>query len=448
MNDDYLLLKIQEGEGYHIEFKEKVSHNLDREIVAFANASGGEIYLGVNDDGQITGVGLSNSLSSQVYDIARNCDPSIQITLKPYKSQKVLAILVAEGTNKPYKCKDGFFLRVGPSSQKLKRDEIVSLINDSGKIHFDEAVNQRFQLPKDLSSDQLKQYLERCGIENSFAETDVLLSLNLAQKSKTDLQLTNTAALFFAKKPQQLFPEAYITAVRYKSNDRFDILDKKDFLGSPIEQIEQSLEFVIRHMDVAVSFSKIKRGTTAAREDVYDYPIIAVREAIINAVTHRDYLYDGAHIYIHMYPNHIDIENPGGLYHGITVDDLGKRSVRRNRLIADLLHRAGYIERIGSGFDRMRKVLADNQNPPLEVTATNFFNIRFYKRSKDHDLNKFTPRQLSIYQLFQEREVLTKREIANILQISEDSVIRDLKVLLGSRLIRKEGVGKATKYYS
>ncbi len=77
-----------------------------------------------------------------------------------------------------------------------------------------------------------------------------------------------------------------------------------------------------------------------------------------------------------MFPDYIEIENPGGLYRGLTLEDLGKRSIRRNRLIADLLHRAGYIERVGSGFSRMEQALAENNNPPLKVSATNFFNIR------------------------------------------------------------------------
>lgn len=446
-NEKLLNLKLQEGEGYLIEFKEKVSNNLDRELVAFANASGGEIYLGVADNGEITGIDFSNHLSSAIYDTARNCDPIIEIELIPYKSQKVVAIVIPEGINKPYKCKDGFYLRMGSCSQKLKRDEIILLINNSGKIHFDEAVNQRFKFPEDFSNEELTQYLIKCNIDNNFKSQDVLLSLNLVEETKEKFLLKNAAILFFAKKPQFFFPEAYITCVSYKSNDRFNILDKKDFQGTLIDQIEQSLEFVKRHINVATDFTNVEKGLTGAREDIYDYPLIAIREAIINAVVHRDYLYDGAHIYIHIYPNHIDIENPGGLYHGLNIDDLGKRSVRRNRLIADLLHRAGYIERIGSGFDRMRHALEINKNPPLEVVVSNFFNIRFYKREKDFDLTQLTTRQMAIYQLFHEQAVLTKREISIALKISEDTVIRELKTLLNSGIILKIGTGRSTRYH-
>ncbi len=437
-----LKLKLQEGEGYRVEFKERLA-NLDREMVAFANASGGEIIIGVSDDGEIKGIKINNPLLSQIHDIARNCDPSIQIHLKKHKEQHVLVVQIEEGSNKPYKCRDGFFLRVGPNSQKLKRDEIIQFINDVGKIHFDEANNSRFQYPKDFSKEALKAYLNQCQIDFQFSPEETLISLDVAEEENSSLKMRNAGVLFFAKNPQLFFREAYITAVRYQSNDRFSIVDKKDFTGSLISQIEESLSFIARHMSAAAHFDEKIIGP---RKDIYDYPPIALREAIVNAITHRDYLYDNAPIYIHMYPEHIDIENPGGLFRGLTVEDLGRKSVRRNRLIADLLHRAKYIERVGSGFDRMQRALSENQNPKLEVVATNFFSIRFYKRQADFDLRALKPRQLMLYQQFLERKIITKKEVAIALKISEDTALRELKTLMNMGLIKKRGEGKGTVY--
>ena len=183
MSDDesYLKLKCAEGDGFKVEFKEKLA-NLDREIVAFANASGGEIYLGVSDNGGIKGIELTNTLLSQIQDIAQNCDPSIRIHLKKYLPQRVLLILIEEGENKPYKCKDGFFLRVGPNSQKLKRDEIIKFINDVGKIHFDEAYNSRFEYPKDFSKEAFEDFLKHSNYHLKMPAEDILMSLNLSKK--------------------------------------------------------------------------------------------------------------------------------------------------------------------------------------------------------------------------------------------------------------------------
>src|SRR3990172_8989861 len=113
-----LQLILQEGEGYKIEFKEN-SSGLDREIVAFANASGGRIFMGVADDGKIKGVKISNQLRSQVQDIANNCRPKVKVILE--ELDNILIVNVREGDDKPYECSSGFFFKVGGSFQKKKK---------------------------------------------------------------------------------------------------------------------------------------------------------------------------------------------------------------------------------------------------------------------------------------------------------------------------------------
>jgi len=444
-NQEKLQLILEEGEGLKVEFKEKLS-NLDREIVAMANTMGGSIYIGINDDGEISGIKITNSLKSQIQDIARNCDPSISIELISHVKEKILELRIAEGSDKPYRCKDGFFLRNGPNSQKLKRDEVVKLINDSGKIYFDEVLNKTFEYPNDFSNDAFAEYLKLSGIETNLPIDDILLSLNVAEEVNEKFYMNNTGVLFFSKNPQQYFPESYITAVKYKSHDRFSIIDKKDFKGNLISQIENTLSFIIRHMSVEARVEEKRAGNLGPHRELSDYPILALREAVINAVTHRDYSYESSHIYVHMYTNHIEIENPGGLFHGLTIDNLGKRSVRRNRLIADLLHRTGYIERVGSGFDRMRKALIDNSNPELEVSATNFFNIRFYKRAEKEEVLSLTSRQRLIYNYINEHNEVNKREVALLLNVSDDTTRREINRLIELGLIKIVGRGKATTY--
>jgi ATP-dependent DNA helicase RecG len=443
--DTTLELALIEGEGLKVEFKERLS-NLDREIVAFANTVGGTIYLGVDDSGKIIGITIDNALKSQIADIAYNCDPSIKITFHEYRHEKVLAVHVPPGMDKPYRSKEGFYVRNGPSTQKLKRDEIVALINQTDKMRFDETLNTHFEYPKDFSEEALTEYLRTCGINTRASSHDILISLNAAEEVQKQLKFTNAGVLFFAKEPQQFFPESYITAVKYKTAERFSILDKKDFKGSPISQIEQALSFIFRHMNVEPTIMKKTGGALGARHDVYEYSPLAIREAVINAVTHRDYLYDSSHIYIHMFPDYIEIENPGGLYRGLTLEDLGKRSIRRNRLLADFLHRAGFIERVGSGFSRMEHSLLDNNNPPLEVVATNFFNIRFYKRLNEIDQSLLTSRQRTIYQIICNTSGIQKRDIATQLQLSEDTILRELHHLIELNLVSKKGTGKATMY--
>jgi len=132
---DILKIVCAEGEGQKIEFKAKPSH-LASEMVAFANASGGSIFVGITDDGQIVGAGVSNRLRSQIQDIANNCDPRIPIRLISHGP--VIEIVVPEGKDKPYCCNEGFFLRIGPNSQHLSRDEILRFAIRSNKVRFDE----------------------------------------------------------------------------------------------------------------------------------------------------------------------------------------------------------------------------------------------------------------------------------------------------------------------
>ncbi len=251
------------------------------------------IYLGIEDTGKVIGITIDNALKSQITDIAYNCDPSIQVRLEVLSEEKVLAVHVSKGMDKPYRCKEGFFIRNGPSTQKLKRDEIVNLINQTSSVRFDEVLNDRFQFPQDFSQNSLEEYIKIAGIITHAASKDILISLNAAQVEENQFKFTNAGILLFAKDPQSFFPESYITAVKYKTNERFGILDKKDFKGTLIDQIEQTLAFIFRHMNVEPSI-QVSAPHLGSRKDIYEYSPVAIREAVINAVVHRDYLYDSS----------------------------------------------------------------------------------------------------------------------------------------------------------
>lgn len=440
-------LVLKEGEGSQVEFKERIAH-LDREMVAFANTSGGTIYVGVNDKGEAIGITIDNKLRSQICDIARNCDPSITVELTEYSEKKVLAIKVKSGQDKPYRCKDGFFNRVGPSAQKLTRDEIINVIKNSPKFNFDEQLNRQFQYPNDFSKKSLNVFKQLCNITGAYSDEDILLSLNIARNENKNLVLMNTAVLFFAENPQEYFPESYMTCVCYKSYDRFDIIDKKDFSGTLFEQVENALQFLQRHMSVQMNVAAVASSAIAQREDIYDYPIVALREALVNAVVHRDYHYDGSHIYVHLFPDRLEIESPGGLYYGLDMENLGQRSVRRNRLIADLMHRAGYIERVGSGIPRIKESLKKNNNPPMDIVANNYFIIRFQKRLVKPKAAQLSPRQLTLLKLVSSQVMVTKQQLMQHMNVSDDTVLNDLRILLKEDLIERRGRGKATVYLS
>ena len=136
MNQEKLKFILQEGEGQFIEFKESFDKKIAQEIVAFANAEGGKVFIGITDKSEIKGIKTTNKLKSQIQNIVKNCDPSINISIKEFEN--ILIIKIKEGKDKPYKCSTGFYSRQGANSQKMSRDEILDFAIGEGKIRFDE----------------------------------------------------------------------------------------------------------------------------------------------------------------------------------------------------------------------------------------------------------------------------------------------------------------------
>jgi len=203
MDEKELKILVEEGEGYKVEFKESLN-GIEKDIVAFANSSGGKILLGVRDNGVIKGINITNRLKAQIQDIASNCRPVPEILLE--RVGNVLVINVKEGTDKPYECSSGFYKRIGPVSQKLKRDEIIEFFKSEGKIRFDELINEKFEYPKDFDKNRFRKFLELAGLSRFGSVEKILLSLNVAEKQEGKIYFNNAGVLFFAKEPQRFIP--------------------------------------------------------------------------------------------------------------------------------------------------------------------------------------------------------------------------------------------------
>ena len=430
---------LAEGEGQRVEFKVNLNR-LDRELCAFANATGGIIFIGVDDSGEIIGTQISNKLFSEIQDIAQNCDPPVKLNITTHE-KGLIEVTVFEGIDKPHRCKDGFFMRIGPNTQKLRRNEIREIILNETTYHFDELIQKKFIYPKDFDTKKLRRFLELADISIKVPPEDILQSLDLAKRSNKKLILNNAAVLFFAKKPQMFFKESYVSCVQYQDTDKYTIIDRQEIEGDLFSLIEHSLNFMRRNIRV-----ENKITDKARHERIYEYPIVAIREAIINAIMHRDYYYDLSHTYIHIFSNRLEVENPGGLPKGISINELGIRSVRRNRTIADILYRAGYVERVGSGFQRIRKSLQDNQNPPFEIFSSNYFMIRFFPRVQQELNTSLTNRQYRVYRLIKDKRQVSKQEISKTFNFSSDTALRELNKLQELKLIKRTGIGKSTQY--
>lgn len=247
MTDIEFQVILQEGEGYRLEFKESLS-NIDREFVAFANGSGGKLFLGIADDRVVKGVIIDNKLKAQIQDIANNCQPAVKIIFEEY--QNVLIVNVREGGDKPYKCASGFYLRVGPNSQKLNRDEIIDFFKAEGKIRYDELVCARFDYKEHFDAEKLGKFLRLAGITNLLESPAILANLGVAEKQEGNVIANNTGAMFFAKNLNDIYFHTAVTCALYKGAEKIEVLDRRDFNEDLISNIDRAMIFLQQHLPV------------------------------------------------------------------------------------------------------------------------------------------------------------------------------------------------------
>ena len=430
---DYIL---QTGESYLVEFKEKINNS----ITAFANASGGRIFIGVSDVGEPKGIEITNKLRSQIQDIANNCQPAVQIRLEKYNN--TLIIIIPEGKEKPYQCSDGFFVRMGANVQKMKRDQIIDFLQFEGQLSFEEQFHKKFDFDRDYSSNKLTGFLKFAGITKNLDDETILINLGVAEKLDGKLKMKNAGALFFTETIQLLCEQATITCAVFDGTERVHILNKKDYAQDIITNIDNAIHFIKQELRV-----KYEMTGSARRKEIYELPLGAIREAVINAVVHRDYFLKGSHTVIEIFDNRVEISNPGGLPKGLSEKDFGKKAVRRNQIIASLLHRIDFVENMGTGINKIRSLLQEAKAKPPQFKFGNFYSIIFPRvaknttekqRSKDgidtevirNDFgtiserfrNDFGKNVLAALQLITENNYITADEIAKKLNKSSRTI--------------------------
>ena len=164
MKPTELAILLSEGEGSMLEYKESLSASFARSLVALANTVGGKILLGVRDDGSIRGIKDSNEVRARIQDIARNCDPAIDLTVESVAG--VLVVSVHQSSAKPVQCSDGFFWRQGAGTQKLTREELRDFFRSEGSVRFDLAQCRKFRYPADFRQDFDTSACRGCACEH------------------------------------------------------------------------------------------------------------------------------------------------------------------------------------------------------------------------------------------------------------------------------------------
>ena len=383
MNKNELKLLISQGEGYNLEFKENYSENLGREICAFANAIGGKIIIGISDKGQKTGFKSSNRIKSEIQDIARKSDPSIRIEIENIDID-ILIINVFAGQEKPYSYGGKFFIREGANTQQLTREEIRTFFQKEGRILFDEMPNKNFNLKKDFDNLKFNKFLAKAGISKVAGKKVILENLGLLK----DGYIKNSGILLFARKVTRFFINATITCCIFKGESKVEILDRKEFDSDIYSNYENAILYLQKNLKTRYIIKN-----AGPRKEVLEIPEEVLREAVLNAILHRDYFEKGACIMVEIYSDRVEISNPGGLAAGLKPEDFGKKSLSRNPLLFGLVHRLGLVEKVGSGIERMRLTMKKDGLKEPDFEYRTFFTVILRRPIWEKDFTQKTPRK-------------------------------------------------------
>ncbi len=356
---------IEQGENSAVEFKssEVRPESLAREIVAFANSSGGTILIGVEDSGKITGVDQHQTETWVANIVRNNVIPAIapQITEWELSQKKVLAIEVSRGLDKPYQTLDGkFWIRVGSTNRMATKEELSRLFQQAGLVHFDIAPLEQTSIT-DLDDRKLQEYwftyysinyleLEQEEQKRLLRNADIL---GLLEGEET---VTVGGMLLFGKDPQRRIPQSFITFAVFDGLLLTDeLLDKQNIGGTLPELIQQT------HAKTRTFLPKPSTLSGMQRVEVPMIPDKVIREALVNAVCHRDYSISNRRITVYVFRDRLEISSPGRLPDTLNLEKiLTGNSAPRNQFLLKYLDNMKYIDGLGRGVPMIARETKGN----------------------------------------------------------------------------------------
>ncbi len=346
---------ITNGEGQYLEFKRLFSDadNIAAEIVAFLNSEGGILLFGVEDDGQIYGANDSPRLRERVLGVCRNnCVPTFVPTIEEIEvtGKAVLAVHIPKGADKPYCTNRGlYYIRADNQKRRTSKEELGRLFQSAGFVHYDTSAVPGTTMD-DLDSYHLERYFAQVyDLDLHKSEISLERLLINAHILSDDGDATVGGILFFALNPSNILFQAGIMVARYNGNEISAQLLRTRHIDAPLpEMIDQALEFVMNNTAAITTLE------SARRVEITQYPETVVREAITNAVAHRNYSISGSRVTILIFDNRIEIKSPGRLPNTVTLENIRYGvSFSRNQFIVKLLNNYGYIEILGQGVPLM-----------------------------------------------------------------------------------------------
>lgn len=425
-------MKLYESET--VELKEIYTSDLKKEIVAFANTNGGTIYIGVQDSGHIIGVDNADFVMQQISNSIRDSirpDVSMFVNIGLLQEDKkfFIKVTVSQGTKKPYYLSDkglkqtGVYVRSGTTSAPASEDAIRMMIKMADGDSFEE----NRSLVQELTFNRLEEELQKRELE--FTKVQMK---NLGILSPDDIY-TNMGLLVSDQCKHS------IKFAVFQGTDKLVFRDRKELTGSLFTQLTDAYKTIDFYNGTKATFHDL------FRTDERDYPEDAVREALLNAIVHRDYSFSGS-TFINLYSDRLEIISLGGLVSGLSLEAamLGA-SQPRNEKLAALFYRMKLIEAYGTGISKIISCYKGLTVQPKFENVEGAFRVvlpNIHAKVLSAEEQKYLP----ILRLFEKQKEITRSDVEEALGSGTTHAINILKEMLAKDLISKVGNGRLTRY--
>lgn len=438
---------LKQGEGETIEFRRSFGEETLRSLCAFANTKGGEVWIGVEDDGTVIGASVGKeSLRDWANQIAQTLGINPQLQAVEVQGKTLVRIAVEESQWKPVRYRGRAYVRSGSSDRVATDEEETRWVLERVGTTWDALPEPRARF-EHLEPSQIQRFRRLCNLKGRRIippdedDETVLRKLGLLTE---DGKVTRAAVLLFGKEPQQFYSQAFVRIGRFRSPTF--VVDDHPIYGTLWEQVEGAMNYFRQHLQTSY-------GPTPepAREVIWEYPLEALREAIINAVCHRDYI-DTGHIQVRWFDDHMIILSPGTLVPPLRPEDLKRphRSYLRNRKIAEAFYFAGWIEHWGTGIQKILDECYQAGLPEPEwredqgaVWLTFRKDILTEEYLRSLGLNE---RQIKAVMWVKGRGSITNRQYRELHGVSNKTAYLELSDLVQKGILTQEGTGKAIRY--
>ena len=452
--------EIVHGESKNVEFKETLpdkSEKYMKTIIAFANTQGGQLIVGVNDvTREVTGVDMDSvfKIMDRITNaVSDSCTPQIvpDITSQTIEGKTIIVVYVAPGANRPYYMKSrgkegGTYIRVAGTSRQADADKIKELELEGARISWDELIcvgyevkeNAIKKLCRDMNRYRNEMQQRKGNAEKLQQVTRAqLLNWNVIKKTEDGYLASNAFALLTGKH----FYYSRTQCAVFAGTDRGEFIDKKEYDGPLYGQIEEAYAFVLRNIRRSAKVEGL------IRREGHELPPDAIREMIINAHCHRNFL-DNSCVQVALYDDRLEVTSPGGLCYGLTLEEaISGRSKQRNRIVAEVFNQMGLIEAWGTGLRNIRKAAKEYSLPePQFIEMTGTFRVNLFRSlSPMEDRQKIGKTSVKNLNSIGETSVKARKSIGVELNATQKSIIDLLSEnvqMSGTELAERIGISK------